>query len=858
MRNATETRATAAARAGLRVFAAAVTVMLLICLVPQGPAHAREDSHSEVLLPHILVIGTRRHVHSIKDTPSPVEVIPGEDLTDQGTGDISNLIRTMVPSYNVSTQPISDAATFVRPPNLRGLSSDQTLVFINGKRRHRAAVISFLGNGISDASQGPDISVIPAIALKRVEVLRDSASAQYGSDAIAGVINFVLKDSPEGGTVEMQWGQTYEGDGEEYRTAFNIGVPVTESGFANLSAEWREAGPTVRSVQRDDAAGLVAGGNPHVRQPYAQVWGQPDVSDDIKVFLNSGLEITEGLEFYAFGNLARREAEGGFFFRNPNERSGVFVNKVDHDSNPDTEKVFYRLADGADCPAEAERVVADKNEFFRGYPGDCFTFNKSFPGGFTPQFSGKVSDRAGTLGFRGSLDSGLTYDTSYTVGRSEVDFFIRDTVNASLGAESPTRFELGSYVQTEHTLNLDLARPFQVPALASPLYVAAGGEWRREEFRVRPGERSSWEAGRLAEADFGIGANGFSGFSDSVSGKWDRSNIAAYLDVEADILPRLTLQTMGRWENFDDFGSTADGKVAALFRVLPGLGLRGSAGTGFRVPTVGQQNIHNVTTAFLDGELRQKGTIPPTCPEAVRAGAKPLEPEESLTFSVGLMAESGPVVLTADYFNIRVDDRLGQSKDITLNERVEGSCLQAADVLRFSYFGNSFDTRTQGVDVIATIEVSRMPFFPGSGKTELVFSGNWTDTQVVEYDPVFLDEQRILQLEKALPDYRFNATLRHERNAISGFLRLNYFGSYTETHADQLDKLIHAGDEVTLDVEVSYVFAKRVELSLGAENIFNNFPDKNPYSGFVGAKYPESSPMGFAGGFYYGRIRYLL
>ena len=840
--------------------AGAVAGMLFLCLpVGTDAAWARDDS-GEITLRKMTVVGTRRHVHAATDTPAPVDIIPGEDLTDQGTGDISNLLRTMVPSYNVGTQPISDAATFVRPANMRGLAPDQSLVFVNGKRRHRAAVITFLGNGVASGAQGPDIGVIPAIAVERVEILRDSASAQYGSDAIAGVMNFVLKDRPEGGVVETQWGQTYEGDGAEYRTAFNIGVPVTESGFANLSAEWREAGPTVRSVQRDDAAGLIAGGNTHVRQPYAQIWGQPDISDDIKIFLNSGLKVSEALEFYAFGNIARRESEGGFFFRNPNTRSGVFKR------TDDKTEIDYRLVgdldpdDGVSCPTDmkiTENELFDGAAFHAANPG-CFVFNERFPGGFTPQFKGKVNDKAATAGFRGSFDSGLTYDASYTVGRNRVDFSMRNTVNASLGPDTPVQFELGSYVQTEHTANADLAYPLDVPLFASPLYVAAGAEWRREEFKVIPGEKDSWVIGPLAKDGFGVGSNGFSGFSDDISGKWDRSNTAVYIDLETEVLEHLTLATMGRLEDYEEFGSTKDGKIAALYEVVHGLGLRGSVSTGFRAPTVGQQNIQNVTTAFSEGELRQDATLPPTCPEARQFGAQPLKPEESLTLAGGFVVESELLSFTADYFNIKVEDRLTRSKSQTLESPVQNGCLEAADVLKVRYFGNSFNTRTQGVDLSASLSVSRLAPFLGQGETEIVFAGNWTDTEVTSYDPDFLDEKRIHQLEKALPDYRFNMTLRHERDQWNGFVRLNYFGSYTETHVDDLDLLIHAGDEVTLDVEMSYVLMKRVELSIGAENIFNNFPDRNPHQGVAGAKYPESSPMGFSGGFYYARLRYFI
>ena len=801
-----------------------------------------EDATQVYELEDIVVVGSRRPIRSVTDSPAPVDLIGAEDFTDQGTTNLPDLMRALVPSYNINTQPISDEATFIRPANLRGFAPDQTLVFVNGKRRHRAAVITFLGNGISDGAQGPDISVIPAIALKRVEVLRDTASAQYGSDAIAGVINFVLKDRPEGGAVETQWGRTYEGDGDEYRIAMNFGVPIAERGFANLSAQWHEAEPTVRSVQHAEAAGLIAAGNTAVRQPYAQIWGAPEVSGDYTVFLNTGLELTEQADFYAFGNLASRETEGGFFFRNPDTtcagRNGVFVMRTNVDGN---------------CESAT--------------PLDDPDFRDLFPGGFTPQFKGELSDSAGTAGFRGALDSGLTYDVSYTYGQSNIDYSIRDTVNASLGLETPTQFDLGSYTQTERTVNLDLTHPIDVPAFASSLYAATGVEWRNEQFEIGAGERASWIAGPFARTDddpprfYSVGANGYSGFSDNVAGEWDRSNMAGYVEFEADVVENLTLATMGRIEHFEEFDTTADFKFGALYRVNERLSLRGSASTGFRAPTVGQQNASKVTTEFGQQGLRQVATLSATCPEAAAVGAEPLEPEEALTFTAGIVAETGPVSLTADIYNIVVEDRLGVSKNTRLTDDQKNgigsdACFPAADVLEVRYFGNGFDTRTRGIDVIASVDIPAMSAFLESGETEFVFVGNWTKTKVISHDPGFLDARRILQLEDALPKYRFNATLRHEQAGWSAFTRLNYFGPYTETFLNRTDLLIDGGSEFTLDVEATYKLMELVELSIGAENVLNNFPDENPYPS-VGAKYPESSPMGLAGGFYYVRVRHV-
>ncbi|MDH5240929.1 MAG: TonB-dependent receptor plug domain-containing protein, partial [Gammaproteobacteria bacterium] len=278
----------------------------LFVAIPQQ-VFAQDDALDEVI-----TTGTRSKARSVEDSPAPVDVLSADYFSNQGDTDLSNLVRNVVPSYNVNTQPISDAATIVRPANLRGLAPDHTLVLINGKRRHRAAVIYWLGNGISNGAQGPDISVIPSIALKQVEVLRDGAAAQYGSDAIAGVLNFILRDDSEGVVIDGKYGAFSEGDGDQYSVGVNVGLPLTDAGFANFSFEYGETDPTDRSVQRDDAAALVAAGNTAVLNP-AQVWGSPQIDDDLKIFVNLGLELGNGSEAYAFGNYASKHVDGGFY-----------------------------------------------------------------------------------------------------------------------------------------------------------------------------------------------------------------------------------------------------------------------------------------------------------------------------------------------------------------------------------------------------------------------------------------------------------------------------------------------------------------------------------------------------------------
>ncbi len=290
---------------------------LLSLLVPLSVALPQQSfAQDDEMIEEIVTTGTRARERSVSESMVPIDVISAEDFSNQGDTDLSNLLRTVVPSYNVNSQPISDAATIVRPANLRGLAPDHTLVLVNGKRRHRAAVIYWLGNGVSDGAQGPDISAIPSIALKQVEVLRDGASAQYGSDAIAGVMNFILKDSIDGASIEAKYGEFQEGDGQAFSVMGNIGLPLGSDGFANLSFEYGESDPTDRSVQRDDAAGLIAAGNTAVANP-AQVWGSPEVADEIKLWGNFGIELDNNAQLYAHANYVSKTVTGGFYFRNP-------------------------------------------------------------------------------------------------------------------------------------------------------------------------------------------------------------------------------------------------------------------------------------------------------------------------------------------------------------------------------------------------------------------------------------------------------------------------------------------------------------------------------------------------------------
>ena len=573
------------------------------------------------------------------------------------------MLRGAIPSYNVNAQAIQDAATIVRPANMRGLPPDNTLILVNGKRFHRAAVITFFGSGLSDGSQGPDLSVIPGIALQQVEVLRDGAAAQYGSDAIAGVINFKLRDNSEGLTVEGRYGEYAEGDGQTTQISGNLGLPLTDAGFFNLSAEFKDADPTSRSIQRGDAAALIAAGNTDVRTPAAQIWGAPKISDDFKIWANAGIKLDNNGEAYLFANWAERDVEGGFFFRNPNTRPGVFSGD-DGATILVADLTFGSKDDGIGCPvvnivndvpdvAALAAVAADPN---------CFAFNQLEPGGFTPQFGGFMVDASITGGFTGELDNGLIYDISASYGRSAAEFKIRNTVNpqlASLQLDTPRAFRPGNYVQSERNVNLDVSYPVAVEAFASPLNVAGGLEYRVEQFEIKNGDANSFAIDLdLAAQGFGIGSNGLPGFKPEDAGVFDRENFAAYIDLEADVTDDFLLGVAVRFEDFSDFGTTTNGKLAARFQIADAFAIRGAASTGFRAPTTGQSNVRNVSTGFTAGVLADEATLPPTHPISVQKGGVSLQPEESVNLTVGAVLAIGNLELTIDYFNIEVTDRI--------------------------------------------------------------------------------------------------------------------------------------------------------------------------------------------------------
>ena len=818
----------------------------------------------------IAVVGSRSAPRSVAESPVPIDIIGGDELGKNASSDMLDMLQAAVPSFNVRQQPISDAASFIRPVNLRGLSSDSTLILLNGKRRHRASVIAFQGGGVNDGAQGPDISVIPSIALKQVEVLRDGAAAQYGSDAIAGVMNFVLKDDSDGGSISVKYGSFYEGDGDTTIVDGNIGLPFTKDGFVNLSFQLKEADATSRSVQRPDAQALVDAGNTNVADP-AMTWGNPKIEDDITLFANVGLDLGNDKEFYMFGNYSNRAGTGGYYYRNPQNRGGVFT-----DGNGD---LLVGAMDGnaAACPNIAITAgdVRTQQDYIDGVANNdnCFAFNELLPGGYTPQFTGDINDTSLVMGTRGEIKGGFLdeahFDLSGSVGRNKSTYTLVNTVNPSMGALNADQpglsFEAGSYIQLEKSFNFDLTQSVDM-GLEEPVNVASGLEWRQESFEIVAGEQASWQQGPLATQGFSVGSHGFAGFSPEAQGINKRQSIAAYVDVEAYVTENLLLGGALRYEDFSSFGNTTNYKLTAQFQATDELSFRASHSTGFRAPTVGQANVVNTQTSLVNGELVQSATFPPTHPVSVQKGGTELQPEESVSYALGMVYQSGDFFMTIDAYNIEVTDRVAQTDKVDITQ-ADVDALQghypSPELLlggKVTFFANDFDTTTKGVDIVANYG---MELFEGDTKFSLAYNFNSTE---VDNAGKYTSGFKVRRLEEGIPEHRATFTMAQSWENVSMLVRANYFGEWFATHADEPDEFSSygwsetVGSSYTIDASVSYFLNDSWTFSAGANNIFDKEAqelqkDGGAY-GVVSGVYYESGPFDYNGGYYYVKAAY--
>lgn len=787
-----------------RYIGVSATLLATIGLSSQTAVAQSSNDGEDLLLEEVVTVGTRgTKPRSVSDSTVPIDVISGDDFNALGnSADLTDNLKAMVPSYT-ATPATGDGSAFVRPTSLRGTAPDQVLVLVNGKRRHRSALVQFFAPAAGNGAHGVDIGMIPGIALKSVEVLRDGAAAQYGSDAIAGVINFVMKDAAEGGEVLLQFGQHFDGE-DSVKFGANAGFAAGDGGFINASVEHVDNDALSRGIQRPDAQALIDMGVTEVGQdapfgdaPLAQTWGRPETKGT-RFFVNSGFQISDNAELY--GRLGYADTEGRYRF-------------------------FYR-------PPDHSSLVPLRADGFTGLPG-----------GFTPFLDGDQTDTSLVGGVQGEFSNGILYDFSIGYGISELDYFLNNTVNPDLGLDGSLMipqmdFDVGGYEQEELNLNADFSMPIN-----DTLNLAFGAEWREETYTVNAGEPS---------ASVGGGSSGFKGITTQDSGEFDRDNFAVYGDLEHDISDAFLMQYALRYEDFSDFGSTVNGKIAARYNVVDNVALRGAISTGFHAPTPGQANVRTTITTFdgMTGLQVEEGLVPSTDPRVAAVGGTALTEEKSLNFSGGLTADVGDATtVTVDLYKIEVDDRIYRTGDIA----VPGTTNT------ISFYTNALDVEHTGVDLVVTSDID----WSGNATTALSFAYSHNEIEVTGQSQVGgvnpVSDSLIEDIENNYPENRFVVT----GNTLFGdranlMVRATFYGEHFDergTIGAATSPSAQIDSTVYVDMEFGFQINDNFRVALGGVNIFDEFIDEigaaNANRLSVGLQYPRRSAANYEGGSWY-------
>ncbi len=776
-------------------------------------------------LQELAVVGTRAAERTSTEAPVPVDVLTTAEIRSTGRTETAQIIQALAPSFNFPRATISDGTDHTRPATLRGLAPDQVLVLVNGKRRHQSALINVNGS-IGRGSGMVDLNAIPASAIERIEILRDGAAAQYGSEAIAGVINIILKEgAPNELTATV--GQTVESDGEVIQGGANYALALGGDGVLQIAGEYRNRGFTNRSApdgRTQYLAGDPRNSDPSLNGLINHRQGDAD-TEDAGLFLNLAKPVADATEVYFFGGGTIRSGESAGFFR---------------------------------------RALDDR------------TVRAIYPDGFLPMIGTKISDFSGVAGVRGDR-AGWRWDLSADYGRNLFHFDVFNSANVTLGAASPTEFYAGTIKADQFTTNLDVAKSFEI-GLTSPLNVAVGGEFRRDGYVLNPGEPNSYEDGGVRIIDGpnagGQGAPGaqvFPGFRPGDHADVSRNNVAGYVDLEAQVARRLLVGIAGRLEHYSDFGSTQDGKITARFEPITGFAVRGAISTGFKAPSLGQSFFSATSTNFINGVPFENRTFPVSSDVAQALGAQPLTAEKSQNYSFGVALN--PVknlAITADYYQILIDDRIVFSGNF--NQPAVVTFLTNAgfpNIAGARYFTNAIDTRTLGVDIVANYG------FPVGATSTLRLTGgfNYNVNRVLRVAPTppalsafqetLFDRVERARIEVGQPKDNIYLSGVFNHNDLGLTLRTQRFGEVTSFGTPtngSLDQTFSA--KWITDVNVSYTFNGRFTLSAGVDNVFDVYPDENNQGDATTAgnnnfgifPYNQISPFGFNGAFYYGRV----
>jgi len=774
----------------------------------------------------------------------PVDIITQEQISTTGYAETTQVIQALAPSFNFPRPTITDGTDTVRPATLRGLGPDQVLVLVNGKRRHQSALVHLNGS-IGRGSTGVDLNAIPVSAIDHIEVLRDGAAAQYGSDAIAGVINIVLKSGASRPVVSTKFGLstgsfvgnscTPDGltcrdgdkidfsDGGLFDLGGTWGVPIGK-GSLEIAAEYRHHNRTNRA-SFDPRDQIVAGdaANNSVPEPNHR-WGDPDTRD-FMTLLNASVPLnTKQTRFlYAFGGFSHRDANSAGFYRR-----------------------------GLDV---------------RNWPD-------IYPLGYLPEIQPTVLDFSGAAGVRGAWNR-WSWDFSGEYGHNSFAFTIGNSLNVSLGPVMPpnkTVFDAGTLALGQLVANADLTRAFKLDALPGPLNVAFGAEVRREQYEITAGEPDSYRNGGVPNRAGGvaaIGAQVFPGFRPTNEVDESRHSIAGYADVEGDFLKWLRIGLAGRGEHYSDFGGTFDGKLTVRVQPARQLVLRSALSTGFRAPSLGQSFFSSTATNFINVAGQglvpfESLTLPVASPAAQVLGAQPLKPENSTHASAGAVLTPTPGLdFTVDYYHIAIDDRIVLSGNFTGPRITELLAPFGANSARF--FTNAINTRTNGVDATAAYRIA----FSSGGDLRLRAAYNNTRTRIVGevatppqlagFDQVLFDRIERRRIECGQPRDSLRLGGDWKRNRWGAFVNLGRYGEFCSATANPPDDQTYGAKWLT-DFEVSYAFDRNVVFAAGAQNLFNVFPDRNTtVNSFSGIQtFPSQSPFGMNGRALYARINWKL
>ncbi|MGK5046333.1 TonB-dependent receptor plug domain-containing protein [Janthinobacterium sp. GB4P2] len=785
-----------------------IAASLIACFSLPMHVQAQQELPAEGELQSVVVTGTFAKNRRTIDSESPIDILTSRDLQSTGSAELATVLARLLPSMNFPRPTGADGSDAVRPAQLRGLSPDQTLVLVNGKRRYTSAVVNVNGT-LGRGSAPVDLNAIPLAAIDHVEVLRDGAAAQYGSDAIAGVINIILKKGAAGGDIEVGYGQTQERDGKQKSIKGSAGFALGEDGWVRVSAEVADRGPTNRAG-RDFS-------NP-LEPRYGQVnlrYGDAE-SKPATVFINSEYHLSDNLDWYAFGGYGQRDTSAGATWR--------------------------------------AGLVKDKN-------GQYVTRSSIFPEGFLPIQNSTLTDQSLVTGLRGEA-AGWRWDASLNYGSNKFKLDLDNTVNFDLAAASPTHFYVGSLKNEQTVLNLDAAREFPVAYFTGPLTVAVGAEARHEKYTIGAGEKASYTGG---------GSQGFAGFRPENAGSHSRHNESIYVNLEAEATKNLSGGVALRHERYSDFGSTTSAKGSARYSFSDALSLRGTVSSGFRAPSLAQQYYTITTTNFqvIDGTNTaiETGTFAVNTPQARALGAQDLKAEKARNYSLGLQFQpTRNFTTTVDAYRIDIDDRILFSANLILSEDLKKIlAAQGTPVGAGRYFTNAVDTRTEGVDIVSTFRID----LQDKDRLDLTvaYNHNKTSVQKVADNPAILtanklkliDRQTIARATVGSPKDKFSLAADYSFGIWNAHGVVTRYGTFIVPQNNALQDQ-HYDPQWVLDVSGSVKLGKNWRLVAGIDNVTNRYPDQitsvgnlnnggtQPYSGFA--------PNGFNGRYYYAKAGY--